>query len=54
MKVCIKCGLEKDNIAFSKNNNACKDCISAYNKQYRKDNLFKIKKTKAIYYENNK
>jgi hypothetical protein len=49
VKKCTKCGLEKEEKEFSKNNNKkdklacwCKKCYKQYNKNYRKENIEKL------------
>lgn len=50
MKVCTKCGVEKDESEFYKNQYRCKLCEKEYKKEYRKNNKEKIRQ----YRENNK
>jgi len=50
MKVCIKCGLEKDLIDFVKTKNSCKE----YKKQYALKNIEKLKEKSRKYYSLNK
>lgn len=49
-KQCTKCKQSKPISGFSKNQYRCKACV----KQYREENIDKIKKTKAAYYKKNR
>lgn len=39
MKSCIKCLTTKSTLLFPKGKARCKECLSAYNKQYKQDNI---------------
>ena len=54
MKVCIKCGVEKDLILFVKTKNSCKECEKLYKKEYALKNKDKLKEKTRDYYSNNK
>lgn len=54
VKFCIKCEFEKDETEFSGKSNRCKDCISAYQKQYRLKNIENSKKYLKEYYQENR
>lgn len=43
MKTCFTCGFEGDDSFFRENQNWCKKCCSAYNKEYRTKNKEKIR-----------
>jgi len=53
-KVCIYCGIEKDEADFCKNKNSCKDCRKIYNKKYLEKNKEQQKERKKKYREENK
>lgn len=60
LRTCRKCGVSKPIAAFSKNsskagglNTECKDCFSAYRKEYRSRNVDKLKAKDAEYYARN-
>ena len=44
MKICKKCGLEKNISLFNKGRNECKECMAKYKKDYAMKNSDKIKK----------
>ena len=44
MKICKKCGLEKNISLFNKGRNECKECMAKYKKEYAMKNSDKIKK----------
>lgn len=46
MKICTKCGIEKDESEFTANRNTCKLCKRTDYKQYYEENKEKIKKRK--------
>ncbi len=54
MKICIKCGLQKDLNLFVKTKNSCKECEKEYKKQYALKNAEKIKESSKKYYALNK
>ena len=54
MKVCIKCGIEKDLIFFVKAKNSCKECESLYKKEYALKNKDKLKEKNKKYYSEKK
>ena len=56
MKICNKCGMDKDECEFSKDKTSkdglqsnCKECVKIYNKQYYEKNKEKIKKRSKGY-----
>lgn len=53
MKVCRKCGIEKDESEFWKTRNSCKLCIYTRKRKYRKESIVSIEWTKN-YTERNK
>lgn len=60
-KICKQCGEEKQLDSFYVNNtyadgyaSKCKKCILEYHKQYRKDNVIKLKNKQQKYYRENK
>jgi hypothetical protein len=54
MKVCIKCGIEKDVTLFVKTKNSCKECESLYKKEYAEKNKEKLREKSKEYYSKNK
>jgi len=54
MKICIKCGLEKDTDEFRQGKNTCLICMRLQMKVYKSTNKGKIKEINKVYYENNK
>ena len=54
MKVCTKCGEEKDESEFKKSGNQCKECICIVQKEYRQRNRQRIALYRANYYKKNK
>lgn len=60
MKICTKCGKEKNINEFPKNsrskdgfNCVCKICVNEINKKYRKDNHEKVKEARKAHYQAN-
>ncbi len=49
MKPCTKCRAVLPPQIFSKGRSECKDCVSKYYKQYRKNNLKRIKEIESKY-----
>jgi hypothetical protein len=61
MKICKKCGIEKDDNDFYRENRnitglmgSCKECYNILQKKHRDNNAENIKTRHKIYYENNK
>ena len=55
MKVCNKCGVEKEIDLFPTSKNQCKKCISIYSKKYREtyiDNRDQVEKNRIQYLKN--
>jgi len=53
MKICKKCGLEKNISLFNKGRNECKECMAKYKKEYAMKNSDKIKKYQSEFREKN-
>jgi len=51
-KICIKCGLDKDD--FYEGKNTCKDCYKTQSNEYREKNKKKILKKEKEYRDNHK
>jgi len=54
IKICKKCGEEKEIEEFRKQTRICKKCECERSKQYRKNNLEKVKQKQMLYFINNK
>ncbi len=54
MKICSKCGEEKDESLFRKDRNLCKVCSHKQQKEYREEKRDKINARKREHYQENK
>jgi len=54
MKICICCGIEREDSNFKERSFKCFDCIREYQKEYRNKNKLKAKEYSTKYYEINR